>query len=71
MQKTNKIKLTTNLKLIMCTNYQKLEESWLKDNHSCFQNEIMKCKINMKSKVLEHVFPPSLTLTISKYNNHN
>ncbi len=39
MQKTNKTKLITNPKLIMYTNYQKLEETWLKDNDSCSKNE--------------------------------
>jgi len=71
MQKTNKTKLITNPKLIMYTNYQKLEETWLKDNDSCSKNERWNKKINMKSKVVKQVYPPSHILTISKYNSHN
>jgi hypothetical protein len=35
----------------MSTNYENLEESWLKENDSCSKNEKMKHKIKMKSKV--------------------
>jgi hypothetical protein len=71
MKKLTKIKLTTNLKLTCTQIIQSLKKVASKKNHSCSKNERMKHKINIKSKVLKQVYPPSFIISISKYNIHN